>query len=196
MVAPKRFEVVAIGCSAGGLQALAEVLGGLPRNFPAAVLIVQHLHPTRKNRMAEVVARLTALPVLDAVHDEPLLPGRVYLAPADEHLEVRDAHVRLSQAEPVRFSRPSVDTLFQSVAREYGPRAIGLILSGSLRDGAEGVRAMKEAGATTAAELPEDAEFQSMPEAAIATGCVDHVLPLAELAPWLTRLCTGAAAAQ
>lgn len=178
------------------MQALAEVVGGLTRDFPLPVLIVQHLSPTRKSRIAEVIGRLTALPVLDAIQGEALLPGRIYFAPPDEHLQVKAGHVLLSHAEPVHYLRPNVDTLFRSVAAEFGRRAIAVILSGSLNDGAEGIRLIKEAGGTTIAELPDDAEFRSMPEAAIATGLVDFVVPIVDVAPLLNRLCAEAATAQ
>ncbi len=185
----RRFDIVAIGASAGGFHAITETLKSLPIAFPCSIVIVQHLHRRHKSLLSDLVGRLTELPVKQAEHGEVLLPGVVYIAPPDEHLLVGPGKLQLAHTQLVRFARPSIDLLFESVAGTYGSRSIGLVLSGSLRDGSLGLKLIKLAGGTTLVEDPKDAEFGSMPRAAIATECVDHVLPLREIGPMLMRLC-------
>lgn len=185
----RNFDVVALGASAGGLNALSQVLSALPINFPSSIVVVQHLAPGHKSWMAQLLGRSTRLKVKQAEHGEILLPAVVYTAPPDEHLLVGPGKIQLAHSQLVHFSRPSIDLLFESVAGTYGSRSIGVVLSGSGRDGAAGVRTIKEAGGITIAQLPETAEFRHMPEAAIETGCIDFILPLAEIAEKLAGLC-------
>jgi len=187
----RHFDVVAIGASAGGLHALSTVLSPIQANFPSSVLVVQHLDPHHKSLMDDLLGRQTRLRVKEAEHGEVLLPGVVYIAPPDEHLLVGPGKVQLAHSQLVHYSRPSIDLLFESVAGTYGSRSIGVILSGSNRDGSAGIRTIREAGGTTVAQLPDEAEFKTMPEAAIATGCVDLILPLSDIGPILTELCLG-----
>ena len=189
LYALRNFDVVAIGASAGGLNALNHVLGVLPRNFPSSILIVQHLAPRHKSWIADLLGRATRLKVKQAEHGEILLPGNVYTAPPDEHLLVGPGKLQLAHTQLVRFSRPSIDLLFESVAGMYGSRSIGVVLSGSGKDGSEGLRTIKESGGCTIVQKPETAEFRPMPEAAIETGCVDFVLPLEQIGAKLTELC-------
>ena len=189
-----RFDVVAVGASAGGLHALTETFRRLPQSFPCSVVVVQHLSPRHKSLMPELLARSSNLQVKAAQHGEIMLPGWAYLAPPDEHLLVGPGKLQLAHSQLVHFSRPSIDLLFESVAGTYGSRCIGVILSGSGRDGAAGLRTIKEAGGTTLAQSPDDAEFPSMPEAALETGCVDFTLPLREIGLTLIQLCCGKAA--
>ncbi len=191
VIADRRYDVVAIGASAGGLSALAAVLSPLPRQFPSSILIVQHLHPQHKSLLAPLLANRTALKVKQAEHGEPLLPGVAYVAPPDEHLLVGPGKVQLVHSQLVHFSRPSIDLLFESVAGTYGSRCIGVVLTGSGRDGSGGIRAIKEAGGTTIVQDPSHSEFRVMPDAAVATGCVDQVLPVAEIGKTLAQLCSG-----
>ena len=187
----RNFDVVAMGASAGGLGALSHVLRVLPRTFPSSIVVVQHLAPGHKSWIADLLGRSTPLKVKQAEHGEILLPGMVYTAPPDEHLLVGPGKIQLAHTQLVHFSRPSIDLLFESVAGTYGSRSIGVALSGSGKDGAEGIRTIKEAGGVTMAQLPETAEFRPMPEAAIETGCVDFVLRLEEIGQKLTELCCG-----
>jgi len=190
-VADRRYDIVAIGASAGGLSALMEVLAPIPQEFPSSILIVQHLHPQRKSLLAPLLANKTSLHVKQAEHGEPLLPGVAYIAPPDEHLLVGPGKVQLVHSQLVHFSRPSIDLLFESVAGTYGSRCIGVVLTGSGRDGAAGTRAIKEAGGTTIVQDPGHSEFRIMPDAAVATGCVDLVLPVTEIGETLAQLCSG-----
>ena len=183
-----QFDVVAIGASAGGVEALHVVVSALPGDFPAAVLIVQHMDPHHKSMLAGLLARRSLLTVKQAASGEAIRPGTVYIAQPDAHLIVRDRRLELTDTAPVHFSRPSIDLLFQSVADAYGDRAIAVILSGSGVDGADGVRAVKAKGGTTIVQQPSSAAHAGMPQAARATGCVDVTLPLEEIGPALGNL--------
>jgi len=177
------YEIVAIAASAGGISALRHVLGALPAGFPVPVAVVQHLDPRHRTIIAEVLGRRISLPVRLAQEGEHADPGTIYIAPPDRHLLVgASGTLTLSSSELVHFVRPSADLLFESVAGSYGPRAIACVLTGSGRDGAMGAAAVKSRGGTVIAEDPELAEFKGMPEAAVAAGAVDYVLPLAEIA--------------
>lgn len=155
---------------------------------------MQHLDPRKKSLMAHLLSRVTSIRVKQAEHGEALLPGVAYIAPPDEHMLAGPGKVQLAHSQLVHFSRPSVDLLFESVAGTYGSRCIGVVLSGSLRDGAAGMRTIKQAGGTTVVEDPEHAEFPSMARAAIATGSVDHVARLEQLGLLLQKLCYGVTA--
>jgi len=178
-----------MGSSAGGLNALTHVLRSLPRNFPTSIVVVQHLSPEHKSWIANLLARSSQVKVKQAEHDEIMLPGTVYTAPPDEHLLVGPGKIQLAHSQLVHFSRPSIDLLFESVAGTYGSRAIGVVLSGSGRDGATGIRAIKEAGGISIAQDPDTAEFRPMPQAAVETGCIDFVLPLEKIGSTLIELC-------
>lgn len=186
---PSGFDVVALAASAGGLNALTHVLAALPANFPAAVVVLQHLDPRHRSLMADILSRRTALPVKEAAEGDRLEAGRAYVAPPNRHLLVNpDRTVSLTQTELVHFVRPSADLLFESTAASFKERAIAVVLSGSGSDGAMGVKAIKKMGGTV---IVQDApEFGGMPEAANATGKVDFVLPLDEIAPALQKLCS------
>ncbi len=186
------FEVVALASSAGGLNALTEVLGGLPQDFPAALVIVQHLDPRHRSLMADILTRRTPLLVKQAEEGERLCSGQVYIAPPNKHLLVNaDGTLSLSQTELVHFVRPSADLLFESTAASYKDRAIAVVLTGSGNDGAMGVRAIKKMGGTVIVQDQRSAEFAGMPGAAIDTGLADFILPLNEIAPALLSLVTA-----
>jgi two-component system chemotaxis response regulator CheB len=184
------FDVVAVGASAGGIEALHFLVGALPLPFPAAVLIVQHMDPRHKSVLADLLDRRSNLAVRAAVDGELVQPGTVRISRPDMHLLTRDHRLVLTDTEPVHFSRPSVDLLFASVADEYGPRAIGIILTGSGVDGAAGVRAMKSKGGTIIVQDPASAAHAGMPRAAHATGCADMILALIDIGPAIASLVT------
>ncbi len=188
------FEIVAVAASAGGLTALSTVLGGLPRTFGATIVAVQHLDPRHRSLMAEIIGRRSFLPVHQAVAGSHVQRGHVYLAPPDHHLLInRDGTVTLTHTELVNFVRPSADLLFESVAASFGGRAIAVVLTGSGRDGAMGVTAIKQRGGTVIAQDEATSEFFSMPSAAIRTGVVDFILPLDEIPRALQTLLGEAA---
>ena len=188
---PSGYDVVALAASAGGLNALTHVLAALPRDFAAALAVVQHLDPRHRSLMAEILSRRTALPVKEAAEGDELRPGRAYLAPPNRHLLVNpDRTISLTQTELVHFVRPSADLLFESAAASFKERAIAVVLSGSGHDGAMGVKAIKKMGGTVIVQDARNAEFPGMPEAALATGLADFVLSLDEIAPALQKLCS------
>ena len=185
---PVQFDAVAIGSSAGGVEALHVVVQAFPPAFPATVLIVQHMDPRHKSLLAGLLSRRCRLPVKQAGNGEPIATGMVYIAQPDMHLIVRAGHLVLTDTKLVHFSRPSIDLLFESVADAYGDRAIGVILSGSGVDGAAGIRAIKGKGGTTIIQDPASAAHTGMPQAARVTGAVDFTLPLDEIGPAIVNL--------
>ncbi|GAA5073918.1 chemotaxis protein CheB [Nocardia iowensis] len=177
------YAVVAVASSAGGITALFRVLGALPADLPVPVLVVQHLDPRHKTVLAELVSRRTELRVKLATAGELVEAGTVYIAPPNQHLLVEPPGIlALSGSELVHFVRPSADLLFESVAGAYGSRAIACVLTGSGSDGATGVSAIKSRGGTVLVQDPDEAEFQGMPRAAVATGDADIVVPLEDIA--------------
>jgi two-component system chemotaxis response regulator CheB len=188
------FEIVALAASAGGLKALTDVLAALPREFPAALVVVQHLDPRHRSLMAEILGRRTSLLVKEAREGDTLEHGVAFIAPPNHHLLVNaGGRLSLSQTELVHFVRPSADLLFESTAASYKERAIAVVLSGSGRDGAMGVKAIKKMGGTVIVQDEKTAEFFGMPGAAQKTGLADFILPLAEIAPALRTLLDGEA---
>ncbi|MFG2793051.1 chemotaxis protein CheB [Streptomyces sp. NPDC048419] len=186
---PGRFEVVAVASSAGGIHALGALLGALDAELPVPLLIVQHLDPHHRTVIAEVLARRTEMNVKLAEDHERIVSGTVYIAPPDRHLLVRPGGLLdLTDSERVHFVRPSADLLFESVAAAYGPQAIACVLTGTGRDGAQGVDAVKSRGGTVIVQDPATSEFSGMPEAAVGTGPVDFVLPLEEIAAMIGEL--------
>jgi two-component system chemotaxis response regulator CheB len=178
-----------MAASAGGLQALTEVLAPLPATFPAAVIVVQHLDPRHRSLMADILGRRTALSVKEAEAGDRVTAGRVHIAPPNRHLLVNsDLSLTLAETELVHFVRPSADLLFESVAASFKERAIVVVLTGTGSDGNMGVLAVKKMGGTVIAQNEASSEFFGMPAAAIQTGSVDFVLPLREIAPALMQL--------
>jgi two-component system chemotaxis response regulator CheB len=183
------FDVVAVASSAGGIAALSEILGSLPGDFPAAIVVVQHLDPRHRSLMADILRRRTALSVVQASEGDHLRPGTAYIAPPDRHLLVNaNGTLSLTQSELVHFVRPSADLLFESVAASYRNRAIAVVLTGTGSDGSMGIGAIKKMGGTVVAQDQESAEFSGMPGAAIRSGNADFILPLDEIASALVTL--------
>jgi two-component system chemotaxis response regulator CheB len=183
------FDVVALASSAGGIAALSEILGSLPGDFPAAIVVVQHLDPRHRSLMADILRRRTPLQVVQAAEGDHIRTGTVFIAPPDRHLLVnRDGTLSLSQSELVHFVRPSADLLFESVAASYRQRAIAVVLTGTGSDGSMGIGAIKKMGGTVIAQNQASAEFDGMPSAAIRSGNPDFILPLDEIAAALVTL--------
>jgi len=183
------FDVVALAASAGGVRALLTVVAGLPAGLPAAIVLVQHLDPKHRSLLAEVLGRHARLPVCTALAGSVLQPGALVVAPPDRHLLVEAGLVvRLTDTALVSYVRPSADLLFESVAAACAGRAVAVVLTGSGHDGTAGVRAIKKAGGVVIVQDPASAEFPSMPRAAIASGCVDYVLALEQIASKIVHL--------
>jgi two-component system chemotaxis response regulator CheB len=187
-----KYNVVVIGASAGGLSLLISILEKLPADYPLAVLIVQHrMKEAHSELLEEVLQARCMMTVKQADEKEKIYGGMVYVAPPDYHLLVeRDPTFSLSADEPVHYSRPSIDVLFESVARVYGGSAIGIILTGANSDGASGIGYIYRSGGMTIAQDPGEAEFRAMPLAAIGTGDVVHTWPLAAIEGFLVGLYT------
>jgi len=181
-------DVIAIGASAGGIDPLIEVVRALPEGLPAALLVVVHLLPTAVSRLAPILDRAGSLEATSALDGEPIEHGHVYVAPPDRHLLMRGGDLQLTDAPPENRHRPAINPLFRSVARHAGRRAIGVVLSGSQADGAEGLRVLKEHGGATVVQDPEDARYPSMPRQACSAAEIDHVVAAAGLAAVLSEL--------
>jgi two-component system, chemotaxis family, protein-glutamate methylesterase/glutaminase len=189
--ASRVFPVIAMAASAGGLNALSVILGGLPANFPAAIAIVMHLAPEHKSILAEILNSRTHLAVKQAHTGDVLSRGSVFIAPPNHHLSVVEGgRLKLSSsaAEKFHFARPSAEPLFASVAEIYKRRAIAVVLTGGDGDGSFGVQIIKERGGTVIAQDRPTSQDFSMPETSIKTGDVDFILPLHEIAPKLIEL--------
>ena len=179
---PGSFPVVAIGASAGGTEALWELLAGLPANLPAAVLVVTHIPAHSETIVDQVLAMRSALPVKVVDDGEPLRKGWVYVPRADHHLMVDGLVVRSTHGPKECWVRPTINVLFRSVAESCGPRAIGVVLSGMLDDGTAGLWAIKERGGWAFVQDPEDALHDSMPCSALEHVAVDGVATATHLA--------------
>ena len=174
-------DVVVVGASAGGVEALQAMAAGLPVDLPAAVLIVLHVPRMSPSALPTILSRAGPLPAKHARDGERLGHGRIYVAPPDHHLLVLDDRVRLSRGPMENSHRPAIDPLFRSAARAFGPRVIGVVLSGARDDGASGLHAIAQRGGLTVVQDPEDALHAGMPQAALAHGRVDHVVQAAKL---------------
>lgn len=180
---------IAIGCSAGGVDALMTLLGGLDPHLPQTVLVCCHRSDTM-DILSDVLGRASALPVRDAVERELAQPGIVQLAPAGYHLLVeRDRQFALSADARVNYARPSIDVLLCSAAEVWRQALIGVILTGANADGAAGLRRIRELGGVAVVQSPADAEAAVMPQAALDRAGADYALPLSHIAPLLNRLC-------
>jgi len=178
-----------MGASAGGVEALRTVVSGLPTDLPAALLIVLHVPRSTPSALPVILSRVTSIPVRPAVDGEPLRHGRIYVAPMDRHLLLFGNRVRLSRGPAENGHRPAIDPLFRSAARAFGPRVIGVVLSGSRDDGAAGLASIAGRGGTAVVQDPSDAIFASMPQAAIEHQTPDYVLPVAEIGGVLGKVC-------
>jgi two-component system chemotaxis response regulator CheB len=186
-------ELIAIGTSLGGLNAVSRLLAALPQTFTVPIVIVQHRAITpQASGLAELLQQQTALRVIEAEDKMPIESGTVYLAPADYHLMVEDRGVlALSTEGPVRAARPSIDVLFQSAADAYRHTLVAVLLTGASTDGADGLAAVKAHGGRALVEDPATAECRTMPAAGIATAAVDYVLPLPRIPEHLMTLAEG-----
>jgi two-component system chemotaxis response regulator CheB len=189
-----RIEALVIGASAGGVDALLTLLPALPASTKVPVMIVLHLPRHQPSALIEIFAPRCALPVREADDKEPIAPGTVYFAPPDYHLLVdQGPALALSTDEPVNYSRPAIDVLFESAADFYGRALGGIILTGANADGAAGLAAIRRAGGVTIVQQPDTAATSMMPQAALEAGPVDFVLPLDGIARLLRSLSTTAA---
>lgn len=181
-------DIIVVGASTGGVEALAQVIRGVPADLPAALFVVLHIPARGPSALPEILRRHGPLPAGHPVEGEAIRPGRIYVAPPDHHLLVRRGSVHLGRGPHENGHRPAVDPLFRSAARAYGRRAVGVVLSGALDDGAAGLAAVVARGGIGIAQDPTEALVASMPCAAIENVAVDHVVPATAIGPLLDRL--------
>lgn len=181
-------KVVVIAASAGGIDALKEVVSRLPHNLEATVILIQHLTPDHETRLHEYLASRSKLPVRLAGDMMPLEEGVIYVSVPGVHLRLRDGHLLLDHGKAVNYVWPSADVLFSSAAREYGARVIGVVLTGTGRDGAKGCQKIKAEGGETIAQDEKSSHSFGMPGSAIEAGAIDYILALDKIAEKIVSL--------
>jgi len=182
------YEIVVVGTSWGGLAAIRQLIGGLPPAFALPIVVVQHRHKNSDHLLTSLLQDHTPLCVCDVEDKAPIAGGNIYVAPADYHLLVDHGQFSLSTEEAVLFSRPSIDVTFTSVADAYGPRAVGVILTGANADGAQGLRRIFDRGGLAFVQRPETAESATMPAAASRAVPGARALTIPEIAARLALL--------
>lgn len=187
-IARQHHDIVVIGASTGGVEALSALVQGLPGDLPAAVFVVLHLSPETPSHLSEILSRHSRLPVHHPRDGEPIQLGHIYVAGPDRHLLVERGVVRVVRGPRENRHRPAIDPLFRTAALAYGPRVIGVVLTGALDDGTSGLYAIKQRGGLAVVQDPRDALIASMPESALEFVTVDYCAPLLDLAPLLVRL--------
>lgn len=188
---PRR-DIIVIGASAGGIDPIRTILRGLPADFPGSIFVVVHTSADSPGVLDMIFRAAGVLPAITAKDGERIAPGCVYVAPPDHHLLIEPGRIRLTRGPKENRFRPAVDPLFRSAAQTYGPRVIGIILSGGLDDGTSGLHTVKRLGGTAVVQDPAEALAPSMPQSALRHVDVDHVVPIAEIAPLLLTLTAGA----
>jgi two-component system chemotaxis response regulator CheB len=181
-------DIIVMGASAGGVEALMEVARALPRDLPAALFVVLHIPPDGASALPQILTNAGPLPAVHPHDGDPIEHGRIYVAPPDHHLLVESGHVRVTRGPRENRYRPAVDPLFRSAARAYGPRVIGVVLSGMLDDGSAGMIAVAARGGIGVVQDPQDALFPGMPQSAIGNDSPGYIVPVAEIGPLLTHL--------
>ena len=189
-------DIIVIGTSAGGLDALRRLTASLPANLPASVFVVQHCAPSGQSLLAHILTRSGPLHAKNPMNHERIMPGAVYVAPPDRHMLIQDGHVCTSQGPKENRVRPSIDALFRSAARAYGARVIGVVLTGMLDDGTAGLMSIKQQGGLAVVQAPSDAAYPSMPQSALRYVKADYCLPLSEIATKLVQLAVDPVEAQ
>ena len=181
-------DIIVIGASAGGVEAVSAVVRALPADLSAAVFVVVHFPPQSRSVLPQILARAGALPAAHAEDRETIRPGRIYVAPPGRHMLIEDGVVRLVRGARENGAIPAVDPLFRSAARSHRARVVGVVLSGNLADGAAGLAAIKHHGGVAVVQDPAEALYNGMPRSAVENAPVDHVLPLHGIGPALVRL--------
>lgn len=171
-----------MGASTGGIETFMQIVSALPRHVPAAIFVVLHVAPRGTTKFPEILTRAGHLPAAHAVDNEPIQPGRIYVAPPDFHMLLRNGSVRIVRGPKENNVRPAIDATFRTAARAYGPRVVGVVLSGALDDGTAGLAAIKERGGIAVVQDPKDAIFPDMPRNALEHVRVDYCVPAGNLA--------------
>lgn len=181
-------DIIVVGASAGGVEALRKLVSTLPGELPAAFFVVLHIPAQSPSLLPEILSRFGPLPAHHPADGEAILYGHIYIAPPDHHLLIEEDSVRVVRGPKENRHRPAIDPLFRSAARVYGTRVVGVVLTGSLDDGTAGLMAIKRRGGVAVVQDPEDALYSSMPRSALAHVDVDYVLPLSEISQTLVQL--------
>ena len=181
-------DIIVVGASAGGVEALITLVHGLPADLPAAVFVVLHMPAQGPSALPKILDKRGPLPALAAKDRQVIEKGHIYVAPPDNHLLIENGHMRVGRGPKENMHRPAIDPLFRSAALAYGPRAIGVVLSGMLDDGTSGLKAIKERGGIAVVQDPNDAIYSSMPLSAIQNVAVDFVGPISDMPLLLERL--------
>ena len=181
-------DIIVIGASAGGVEALKTLVAGLPGGLRASLFIVIHISATFPSVLPEILSRSGPLPALHPAEGAMIEQGKIYVAPPDHHLLIEEGHLHLGRGPKEHLVRPAANVLFRSAAHSYGPRVVGVVLTGLGQDGAEGLLTLKQHGGVAVIQDPGDALFPSMPESALAYTHIDFVLPLVNMAAFLVRL--------
>ncbi|MBW4574233.1 MAG: chemotaxis protein CheB [Aphanothece sp. CMT-3BRIN-NPC111] len=181
-------DIIVIGASAGGVEALTNLVQGLPQDLPAAIFIVIHVPAWGKSLLPDILSREGPLPATHAKDNEAIVHGHIYVAPPNYHMLVKHGHIRLVQGPKENGARPAVDPLFRTAARAYKRRVVGVVLTGTLDDGTAGLIDLKRQGGVAVVQDPKDALFSGMPSSAIQNVEVDHILPISSIAPTLVAL--------
>jgi two-component system chemotaxis response regulator CheB len=187
-------DVIVVGFSAGGVEALTRIIADLPADLPAAILIVHHFPAHSVSTLPRILRRVGGLPAAHAVDGERIRPGHIYVGRPQRHLLVNGDRIQLSHGPKENGYRPAIDSLFRTAARSYGPRVIGVLLSGTLDDGTNGLQVIKQCGGLAVVQRPEEALFGDMPANAMQLVAVDYVESAAALGRLLTRLVSQSAA--
>ncbi|HAA29514.1 MAG TPA: chemotaxis protein CheB, partial [Cyanobacteria bacterium UBA8553] len=181
-------DIIVVGASAGGVEALSQLVAGLPKDLPAAVFVVIHIPAQSKSVLPHILSRRGQLLANHGKDGDLIAPGRIYVAPPDYHLLVKRGYIRLVQGPKENNCRPAVDPLFRTAAKAYGCRVVGVILSGTLDDGTAGLIDVKRLGGVAVVQNPDEAAYKGMPSSAIEHVAVDHILPVSSIASLLVRL--------
>lgn len=189
-------DIVVIGSSAGGIRALTTLFAALPAHLPATFCVVQHVSPDEPSILPQIISDVGAMAAAHPADGEHIRRGRIYVAPPDHHLLLVDGIVRVARGPKENRFRPSIDATFRSAARAYGPRVIGVVLTGHLGDGTVGLQAIRKRGGLSVVQNPKEAEYPSMPSSALRYVKVDYCVPLAEIPDLLLRLVGEPAAAE
>jgi len=190
-----RRDIIVVGASAGGIEAITQVTSALPADFPAAMLVVVHLPPWHESDLARIIDNRSNIPARQASGGEPIEPGNIYVAAPDQHMLVEHDRIQLWRGPRENRSRPAINPLFRSAAVAYGPRVAGVILTGVLDDGSAGLWWVKHFGGAAVVQDPADAQFPDMPHNALKYVTADHVVRLSAMGPLLVCLADGTAAA-
>lgn len=181
-------DIITIGASAGGVETLIQIVRSLPKDLPAAIFIVLHVSPDSTSLLPQILNRRSSLPAFHAKDGEEIQHGRIYVAPPDRHLLVKLGKIGVAHGPKENRHRPAVDPLFRTAARAYGPRVVGVVLSGTLDDGTAGLSAVKSRGGVAIVQDPEEALYDGMPRNAIENVQVDYILPVSEIVSTLVNL--------